>query len=205
MPELPLVKPKLRIPDKVAVVGSSPVALRSELGAEIDRFSCIIRFNRSPHEGWEKHVGSRTDIRLVNEGVFRCNTHHRYPKLDRCFMQRVRNTTIIVPWKWSQERQEQEEKNTHSSNRLHFLYNGDLPTYLAVKMNYSHPPTAGHAMLSLLLIAGVEVHAYAFSTDNNMGHYWEPRTDNTSPCHDISSERAVWREWQNAGKAVFHE
>jgi hypothetical protein len=205
MPDLPLALPKLSVPDKVAVVGSGPGLRNATFGPEIDGFPCIIRFNRSPHEGWEAQVGSRTDIRYVNEGVFYCGGHPRYPKCDVKFMKRVRNTKIIVPWRWSQERHNQEKKNTHPSNSLYFIYNGDLPTFMVAKMGFHHPPTAGHAMIAMLLTIGVEVHAYGFSLDNNMGHYWEPRSDDSSPCHDIGSERAVWRSWRDTGRVAFHE
>ena len=52
------------------VIGSSDIVLEKELGGEIDKFDTIVRFNRAPTQGFEKYVGSRTDLRVVNPHVF---------------------------------------------------------------------------------------------------------------------------------------
>jgi len=49
-----------------AVVGSSPSLLNFEYGKEIDEHDVIIRCNRAPFNGFETYVGSRTDIRIIN-------------------------------------------------------------------------------------------------------------------------------------------
>lgn len=49
-----------------AVVGSSGSMLRHNYGKEIDRHTAVIRFNEAPTRGFERHVGSRTTLRLQN-------------------------------------------------------------------------------------------------------------------------------------------
>jgi len=40
--------------------------LRHNYGKEIDRHTAVIRFNEAPTRGFERHVGSRTTLRLQN-------------------------------------------------------------------------------------------------------------------------------------------
>jgi len=48
-----------------AVVGSSSKLLDKEFGEEISNHDYIIRFNKAPIVGYERHVGNRTDARLL--------------------------------------------------------------------------------------------------------------------------------------------
>jgi hypothetical protein len=49
-----------------AVVGSSPEALMYEDGAEIDRHDAVFRANMAPVRGYQKYVGNRTTVRVIN-------------------------------------------------------------------------------------------------------------------------------------------
>ena len=51
---------------KICVVGNSPNLLETNYGDVIDSHDVIIRCNRYILDGYEKHVGSRTDYRVVN-------------------------------------------------------------------------------------------------------------------------------------------
>ena len=53
--------------ESCAVVGNAGSVLQSDYGAAIDRHSTVIRFNNAPTEGFEKHVGRKTDFRLLNK------------------------------------------------------------------------------------------------------------------------------------------
>lgn len=53
-----------------AVVSSTGAMLNHENGQMIDNADLVVRFNDAPVDGWEKYVGSRTDVRFINdEGV----------------------------------------------------------------------------------------------------------------------------------------
>lgn len=54
----------------VALVGSSGCVLDNDYGSLIDSHDTIIRFNAARVVGYEKHVGSRTDIRIMNGHCF---------------------------------------------------------------------------------------------------------------------------------------
>ncbi|XP_035683694.1 alpha-N-acetylgalactosaminide alpha-2,6-sialyltransferase 5-like isoform X2 [Branchiostoma floridae] len=53
-----------------AMVSSSGQVLNHEAGAEIDKAECVIRMNDAPVTGFEKHVGTRTTIRVASHTSF---------------------------------------------------------------------------------------------------------------------------------------
>lgn len=53
-------------PGHVVVIGNGPSAGEGGLGEEIDKFRTVIRLNCFEIDGYEKHVGTRTDIWAVN-------------------------------------------------------------------------------------------------------------------------------------------
>lgn len=66
---LPLDETVLPHYNACAVVSSSSTLLRHEYGAEIDGHDAVFRPNVPPLKGFEKHVGSKTTVRVVNTKV----------------------------------------------------------------------------------------------------------------------------------------
>ena len=64
------IDPNLSIDENLIIVASSAKVLEEKKGSIIDGFTDIIRFNRSPIEGYEKYIGSKTTIRVANQHVF---------------------------------------------------------------------------------------------------------------------------------------
>ncbi len=73
------------------IIGSSDIVLKQKLGSEIDKFGTIVRFNRAPTQNFEEHVGSRTDLRVVNSHVFRNKPKDNE---DLSFLPLVKNEVI---------------------------------------------------------------------------------------------------------------
>ena len=93
-----LILPEIEISDNIAIIGSSANLLKTEYGEEINKYDDVIRFNRSPIIGYEKYVGEKTTMRVVNLHVFqgmkpdgRFNIKNQNPK----FIKNVKNCKII--------------------------------------------------------------------------------------------------------------
>lgn len=70
--------------------------LSAGLGAEIDKYQCVIRMNNAPTVGYERDVGSRTSLRVVS--------HTSVPLLvknELYYFHRAAHTTYVV---WGPDR-----------------------------------------------------------------------------------------------------
>ena len=82
---------------KIAVVGSSGILLDKEYGKEIDDHDYIVRFNVARVKGFEKNVGSRTDIRFFNGHAFAGTSDpQRFKKNDPNFVSNLNDELLIV-------------------------------------------------------------------------------------------------------------
>lgn len=48
------------------IVGNSPLITEYEEGQKIKSFDCVVRLNDAPTDNFEKYVGNRTDLRVLN-------------------------------------------------------------------------------------------------------------------------------------------
>ena len=63
--KLPFINPSLNITGELLIVGSSN-SLLNNYGGLINSFQTVFRFNRAPLIGYEEHVGSKTNFRILS-------------------------------------------------------------------------------------------------------------------------------------------
>nr|XP_046259417.1 beta-galactoside alpha-2,6-sialyltransferase 2 isoform X2 [Scatophagus argus] len=74
-----------------AVVTSAGAILRSGLGKEIDTHDAVLRFNAAPTEGYERDVGNKTTIRIINSQIL-ANPKHKFN------MSSIYKNVTLVAW-----------------------------------------------------------------------------------------------------------
>ncbi|XP_036946438.1 beta-galactoside alpha-2,6-sialyltransferase 2-like [Acanthopagrus latus] len=69
VPSLPLQQIRASRYQSCAVVTSAGAILNSSLGREIDSHDAVLRFNAAPTKGFERDVGTKTTIRIINSQI----------------------------------------------------------------------------------------------------------------------------------------
>ncbi|XP_047710329.1 beta-galactoside alpha-2,6-sialyltransferase 2 [Prionailurus viverrinus] len=91
VPAVPLSQLHPRGLRSCAVVMSAGAILNSSLGEEIDSHDAVLRFNSAPTRGYEKDVGNKTTVRIINSQILTNPNHHF---IDSSLYKNV----ILVAW-----------------------------------------------------------------------------------------------------------
>ena len=192
--QIPYVHPNLTLGKKVAIVGASGNLNGSEFGNLIDKYDEVVRFNRSPTNGYETDVGSKTTLRVVNNHVFNNNdiTKEGYSNSPPNFVRNLRNSRILYvapdlgPWY-------NRDNNCHESNDA-FLF--DYCNVGGLKKTFEYRDDSnfqvGTIAILLCIAAGIKPDLFGFDLEPlPRTHYYEDRPPNGSACHNISKEQQL--------------
>jgi len=170
----------------VALVASSSSLLNEELGSEIDKFNTVIRFNGAPTIGYEKYVGSKTTIRVMNHATLRRAKNLREMKNSKFL--------IYTGDTWDKK------KPAFLDPSIDFYYMKPQP------LDYEDvgaPLRTGMMMTQLCVQAGLIPHLFGFDikTTYTGSHYWEERRVGAT-AHNGVFESKVYCRMLKEGRIV---
>ncbi len=197
---LPYIYPIINLNRNVVLVGNSSSLLRN-YGNVIDSYETVFRFNRSPIKNFEKHVGTRTDFRILNNHVFEnINPGVDYTNQPLKFIKKIKNSNIlrIGPGEPKNKTIESFERKKNKIYFFDYKKAEEIKDLLKFKSNKNM--SVGAIMISICILSGVETNIIGFDLKEvNVTHYWEDRPNKMSNSHDFSFEKKWVRELVNKG------
>ena len=184
---------------KIAVVGSSGILLNSEYGELIDTHDIVVRFNASRVKGFEKHVGSQTDIRFFNGHAFAGSSDSsRFKKHDPNFVSSLSGETFIVK-SWNMEEFAQGILKNTPQNSTYFLN----PTFT----RYCNSITGQEATCGIvgifflsLFTTNLSCFGFNFYKDGwSKNHYWE-EIQEYNQGHSFNNEETIFKQLEEENK-----
>jgi hypothetical protein len=200
-----LIKPNLIISENVAIVGSSKNLLGTTYGEEINQYDDVIRFNRAPTKGYEKYVGDKTTIRITNVHVFKGSPpdkkRFKIENQPPDFIKKQENCKIICIQPHCTIKEA--KKYINPTSTPYFMHPSLLST-ISHKFNLDKLPTAGFAMVYILIKSGITPTLYGFGVNENKNpsHYWEDLSVR-SKHHRLDRERKVLLKWIEKEKIIL--
>ncbi|KAM3601363.1 uncharacterized protein V6R79_011461 [Siganus canaliculatus] len=172
-----------------AVVSSAGSLLNSGLGTEIDSHDAVLRFNTAPTVGYEKDVGNKTTLRLINSQLMAGKSFH-------FLSNSMYNSSVLVAWdpftadptQWysktdypifSQYESYRKLNPKQPFYILHPRYEWQLwrqiQDNVAVRIK-KNPPSSGLQGIVMMMSLCDVVHVYEFlpsSRKTNLCHYYQ--------------------------------
>jgi len=191
--KLKYIKPTIFLNNNLIIVGSSSKLLNFD-GEEIDRYKSVIRFNRAPTKKYEKFVGSKTTLRVMNNHTFdNFDLEDRFTGQPKSFIPDLRNENILR-FSFGEPKEGWQEEYHESTN--HFFFNYKKINKIKKKFSYdsSKLMMTGTAFICLCVISGLKPTIVGIETtkgSHHHNHYWEELEDKASPSHDKSEDMKV--------------
>jgi len=199
-----------------SVVSNSNVLLEKEHRIKIDANEIVMRFNMAKTEGFEKHVGTRTNIRVLNchsilnlakEDYF-LQQKERFPNIERDYLYTLSNQTIIFKtdpsWRLDLVYEDIIKKVEENKNKVLFV-NQEFYS-VCKKLNKGYEPSNGLAgiLLAISLSQKIDCFGFTFYGDNRtQDHYYEKivRCNGYDPkqSHDFAHEKYLFNLFKQAG------
>ncbi|XP_022596084.1 beta-galactoside alpha-2,6-sialyltransferase 2 [Seriola dumerili] len=174
-----------------AVVTSAGAILRSGLGKEIDTHDAVLRFNAAPTEGYERDVGNKTTIRIINSQIL-ANPRHRFNTSS------IYKNVTLVAWdpapytvnlhKWYASPDYNlfgpyvEHRKLHPGQPFYILHPGyvwqlwDVIQGNTQENIQPNPPSSGFIGILLMMALCEQVHVYEYipsMRQTDLCHYHE--------------------------------
>jgi hypothetical protein len=183
----------------VAVVGNSGILLDNEYGSKIDKHDITIRFNAARVKGYEKNVGSKTDIRLMNGHIFNGSSNpKRFKKNDPNFTSNLNNETLIVK-SWNQQEFVEGILKTTPQNKVYFL-NPPFTQYCNSLTGQEATCGVVGVLFLSLFTSKISCFGFNFYKDGwSKNHYWE-EMEEYKQGHSFNVEEQLFDQLEQEGK-----
>lgn len=180
---------------KVALIGNSPNLLEKEFGSKIDTYDIVIRCNHSPIKGYEKHVGTKTNFRVLSSKVFGYDEITSLSKFNHNYLPELDNQHFIIKMplnRFPNHSLYGFEKNFKSTNKITVIK--DSFQQKIIKNLQNKEPSTGLFAIILFLSVVEKVDMFGFDFYKNAGktkdlHYFEEVGHISS--HDFSQEHEI--------------
>lgn len=186
----------LRNKKSCCVLGNSGSVLESEEGEKINSLDFIIRNNFGPTRGYEKHVGNRTDLRVVNIHGFvylydlehREKVREKFPEEDFEFLWKVENETIV-------DRHNigiRSGRDIFDRNNNRLIRMSDNFIDLEKRENLNLTTGLVSILIGCSLFEEVYVHGFDFYSSNYPDHYFEKSVSYERISHGLDLEKNIF-------------
>lgn len=174
-----------------AVVTSAGAILRSGLGREIDTHDAVLRFNAAPTDGYERDVGNKTTIRIINSQILanprhRFNTSSIYKNITLVAWDPAPYTVNLHKWYTSPDYNlfgpYVEHRKLHPDQPFYILHPGYVwRLWDVIQSNTQediqpNPPSSGFIGILLMMALCEQVHVYEYipsMRQTDLCHYHE--------------------------------
>jgi hypothetical protein len=185
------IKPK----QPIIILGNSPEVLKSEKGKEIDSFPCVVRLNDFVTKGYEKYIGSKTDIWVTGANLKT--------------ILKNRDTTNLFPIcsmkpsiKNGLTKELFEQRLGIPEEKFLFFEEGLYEKVCLIK-GINNPSTGLKAIqIFLSLFPDNPIYVHGFDFYQNKAHYYKEETPavQLGKSNEWDKEKEVYTTWVNSDK-----
>jgi hypothetical protein len=176
----------------LAFVGNAPSLAASRLGPWIDGHDVVVRFNECAMSGYEKDVGTRTDILVTNPYTEK----RKRPLLDNAAAPKL----VLVLNPQTRRGSKAEFEQWVGSNKVLFSYTPDIKTTARPRSDVSL--TTGTYALplleSILRPASMSVTGFTMFLPGFDNHYWSGEVPSGIAAHNPKREAEIFIDIINA-------
>jgi len=179
----------------VALIGSSGILLDNEYGGLIDSHNTIIRFNRAPTLEYEKNVGSKTTIRILNGPTFASTIHppERFSQYDPDFIPSLRGEHFFIKGYNMEEFYKGVLANLNK-NYINFISDSYIKYCSSFIGNHTSVGFIG-LLLSVTYSDNISVFGFDHGEiENEKRHYWESVIP--GKMHSFDTEKSIFVEYE---------
>ncbi|EOD27204.1 hypothetical protein EMIHUDRAFT_205179 [Emiliania huxleyi CCMP1516] len=192
-------------PREVILIGNGPSALAHRLGAHIDHFPNVVRFNEFQSLGFEPYVGGRLTLWAMSGNMAPTlletyHERHQIPVLVAVPQRTYRNCTYPIV-----RRETLSRVPPAMRHRVNFTERG-VAAELHARHGVTSRPSSGLLVLAHLLrhFRVVHIHGFDFFSggDGKSGHYYADGKGAAGKVHDTRQETRVARQLVAEGRVL---